>query len=86
MISLTSTGGSKLQETVRRMMRKIATNGVWSSYSLRGRKGKVSLGEMTLCHTIISKNIYRSTNLEIMVSCLFVVMQYRAQDSSSWEV
>ncbi|KAJ8277717.1 hypothetical protein GJAV_G00079020 [Gymnothorax javanicus] len=40
---LSLVGGSNPGECVRRVLRSVASNYVWSSYSLRGKKGKLSL-------------------------------------------
>lgn len=45
-------GGSNPGDAVRRVMRALATNRVWSSYSLRGKRGKLSLIGTTLCKII----------------------------------
>ncbi|MGH0173397.1 UNVERIFIED_CONTAM: hypothetical protein FKN15_070819 [Acipenser sinensis] len=37
---LASLGGANLGASVHRMLRKSGTNGLWSNYSLKGRKGK----------------------------------------------
>ena len=34
---LSSLGGSCMSETIRRILRKIGTNKLWSSYNLKGR-------------------------------------------------
>ncbi|KAJ8290145.1 hypothetical protein GJAV_G00009230 [Gymnothorax javanicus] len=44
--------GTNPGECVRRVMRAIATNLVWSSYSLRGKKGKMALLGTLVCMTI----------------------------------
>ncbi|CAL8239732.1 unnamed protein product [Gadus morhua 'NCC'] len=40
---LSLVGGSNPGECVRRVLRSVASNFVWSSYSLRGKKGKMPL-------------------------------------------
>ncbi|KAL2081054.1 hypothetical protein ACEWY4_022907 [Coilia grayii] len=45
--------GTSDGDCIRRMMRAIATNHVWSAYSLRGKKGKRALFGTVLCTTII---------------------------------
>ncbi|KAK0133111.1 hypothetical protein N1851_031515 [Merluccius polli] len=45
-------GGSNPGDCVRRVMRTIAANLVWSSFSLRGKKGKLPLLGTAVCTTI----------------------------------
>lgn len=52
---LTSLGGHSCGESVRRMMRKLGTNDLWSKYSLKGKKGKKKFEELILNRVIISK-------------------------------
>ncbi|XP_032813184.1 uncharacterized protein LOC116943931 [Petromyzon marinus] len=40
---LSSLGGCNVGDSVHRMMRTLGTNALWSKYSLKGRKGKLSL-------------------------------------------
>ncbi|XP_061414062.1 uncharacterized protein LOC133346469 isoform X3 [Lethenteron reissneri] len=40
---LSSLGGCNVRDSVRRMMKRLGTNALWSNYSLRGRKGKTPL-------------------------------------------
>lgn len=35
-------------------MRKLATNNVWSKYSMKGRKGKLPLKDLPVCRLILS--------------------------------
>ncbi|XP_067089380.1 uncharacterized protein [Osmerus mordax] len=49
---LSLVSGSSPGECVRRVMRALATNAVWSSYSLRGKKGKLPLLGTALSTTI----------------------------------
>lgn len=52
---LSITGGRKLTDTVRKIMRKLATNKVWSMVSFRGRKGKLPFAELRTCRIIFSE-------------------------------
>ncbi|KAL2102149.1 hypothetical protein ACEWY4_001317 [Coilia grayii] len=45
-------GGSSPSDTVRRILRRIATNNVWETYSLKGRKGKTPFIGTTL-HCVV---------------------------------
>jgi len=54
MVNLLSiTGGRKLTDTVRKIMRKLATNKVWSMMSFKGRKGKRPFAELRTCRIIM---------------------------------
>ncbi|XP_072041503.1 uncharacterized protein [Amphiura filiformis] len=52
---LTMVGGGDTGETVRRMMRKVGTNNVWSQYNMVGRGGKRSFKATTVFKVIMSK-------------------------------
>ncbi|XP_069174543.1 uncharacterized protein [Procambarus clarkii] len=53
---LTSVCGSGCATTVRRMMKKIGTNGLWSLYSLKGQKKKLAfLEKQELYNVTLSK-------------------------------
>ena len=54
---LTACGGRKVRDTVRKMMRKLGTNGLWSNYSLVGRKGKRSLKEQHIYRLLFSEEL-----------------------------
>ncbi|CAC5422989.1 unnamed protein product [Mytilus coruscus] len=57
LISLLSTlGGSKVVDTVRKMLRVFGTNGLWSNYSLKGKKKK-NFSELSLCRVVIKSCI-----------------------------
>ncbi|XP_030210797.1 uncharacterized protein LOC115542615 [Gadus morhua] len=49
---LSLVGGSNPGECVRRVLRSVASNFVWSSYSLRGKKGKMPLLSTAVGSTI----------------------------------
>ena len=52
---LSALGGKDLGDTVRRQLRKIATNNVLGQYSLKGKKKKKNFGSLAVCSVIISK-------------------------------
>ncbi|XP_072020152.1 uncharacterized protein [Amphiura filiformis] len=52
---LSLVGGHDLNETIRRVMRKLGTNNLWSSYSVLGRKGKLSIKDSPFYKVIVSK-------------------------------
>ena len=49
---LGSIGGRDLADTVRRVLSAVATDAVWSSYSVHGKKGKKPLKSMALFNVI----------------------------------
>jgi len=53
--TLTAVCGRKLRETMRRMMRKLGTNQLWSNYSLAGRKGKLPLNELPVFRLLLGE-------------------------------
>ncbi|XP_069192252.1 uncharacterized protein [Procambarus clarkii] len=53
---LTSVRGSDCATTVRRMMKKIGTNGLWSLYSLKGQKKKLAFLEKQELYNVILKS------------------------------
>ncbi|XP_072051270.1 uncharacterized protein [Amphiura filiformis] len=50
---LSLVGGHDLNETIRRVMRKLGTNNLWSSYSVLGRKGKLSIKDSPFYKVIV---------------------------------
>lgn len=52
--SLATLGGNSLADTVRRIIRKLGTNSLWSHYSLKGRKGKIPLIGLPIVRLVIS--------------------------------
>ncbi len=52
---LSSLGGSSDAGIVRKMMRTLGTNGLWSHYSLKGNKGKLKLEDTSIPRVIIRK-------------------------------
>ena len=80
--TLTTVGGSKLQETVRRMMCKLATNEVWSLYSLRGPNVKMSLYHQPMCRSIISKcSCVTDVQLHHKLKLLFCLIKFSYDQS-----
>ncbi|XP_069163819.1 uncharacterized protein [Procambarus clarkii] len=59
--TLSQMGGASCGDTVRRMMR-IGTYGVWSQYSLVGRKRKRVFKTLDICNVIIKACINTHTN------------------------
>ncbi|XP_069176351.1 uncharacterized protein [Procambarus clarkii] len=53
---LTSVRGSDCATTVRRIMKKIGTNGLWSLYSLKGQKKKLAFLEKQELYNVILKS------------------------------
>ncbi|CAC5387233.1 unnamed protein product [Mytilus coruscus] len=52
LINLLSTlGGNKVGDPVRKMLRVLGTNGLWSNYSLKGKKKK-NFSELSLCRVV----------------------------------
>ncbi|XP_069178532.1 uncharacterized protein [Procambarus clarkii] len=51
--TLSQMGGASCGDTVRRMMRRIGTYGVWSQYSLVGRKRKRVFKTLDICNVKI---------------------------------
>ncbi|XP_038062873.1 uncharacterized protein LOC119733358 [Patiria miniata] len=49
----TSMGGYNLGESVRRMLRRLGTNMLWSLYSYKGRKGKRALSDLQISRVLI---------------------------------
>lgn len=45
--------GHNCGESVRRIMSKLGTNSLWSSYSLKGKKGKLVFRDLPLCKIVI---------------------------------
>ncbi|XP_069160272.1 uncharacterized protein [Procambarus clarkii] len=60
--TLSQMGGASCGDTVRRMMRRIGTYGVWSQYSLVGRKRKRVFKTLDICNVIIKACINTHTN------------------------
>ena len=52
---LSALRGQSLGDTTRRIMCKLGTYKMWSQYSLKGRKGKLSFNDVSLCTVIKSK-------------------------------
>jgi hypothetical protein len=52
---LAAIGGKELSVAVRKIMKKLGGNALWSCFSLKGRKGKRALGELRLHRVIISE-------------------------------
>jgi len=52
---LAAIGGRELSVAVRKMMKKLGANALWSCFSLKGRKGKRALAELRLHRVIISE-------------------------------
>ncbi|XP_014680217.1 PREDICTED: uncharacterized protein LOC106820189 [Priapulus caudatus] len=50
---LTSLCGHSCGDSVRRILRKLGSNNLWSHYSLKGRKGKLPLNILLLCKVMI---------------------------------
>ncbi|KAL1251755.1 hypothetical protein QQF64_019551 [Cirrhinus molitorella] len=64
---LSTIGGANYGETVRRIMRKITSSDVWSHFSLKGRKGKRRLEELSVYRVLIRaimKSQPGSTNMD----------------------
>ena len=55
-------GGKDLPDVVRRMLSAVATHGVWSGYSVHGKRGKNALKEMTLYNVILRKGLFFKVN------------------------
>ena len=51
---LTSQGGHDSGDCLRRIMKRIGTNHLWSQYSLRGQKQKRSFQQHPICKIAIS--------------------------------
>uniref|UniRef100_UPI00359017EE uncharacterized protein isoform X2 n=2 Tax=Myxine glutinosa TaxID=7769 RepID=UPI00359017EE len=62
---LASFGGASLGASVRRMMRKIGKNELWSKYSLKGRKGKNKFEDLPICRLVISASMKNHPNMKI---------------------
>ncbi len=48
-------GGSSIGDTVRWILTRLGTNQLWSSYAMKGRKGKKACHEMAICRVVINK-------------------------------
>ncbi|XP_052093559.1 uncharacterized protein LOC127729725 isoform X2 [Mytilus californianus] len=46
---LSALGGFSSGDTIRRMLRTLGTNGLWSKYSLKGKKGKIAVQPLPVC-------------------------------------
>ncbi|KAG1937856.1 hypothetical protein F2P79_018044, partial [Pimephales promelas] len=46
-------GGKTPGDAIRRILRSVALNCVWSHYSMKGRKGKLSFQDLNICSVII---------------------------------
>ncbi|XP_072018671.1 uncharacterized protein [Amphiura filiformis] len=64
---LTMVGGGDTGETVRRMMRKVGTNNVWSQYNMVGRGGKRSFKATTVFKVIMKATMKNSKENEKMI-------------------
>ncbi|MGH0131321.1 UNVERIFIED_CONTAM: hypothetical protein FKN15_045545 [Acipenser sinensis] len=53
---LSSLGGITLGDTVRRIMKKVATYRVWAQFSLKGRKGKSALADISICRVLLNED------------------------------
>ena len=53
--ALSKVGGDVVGQTVRRILRKISTAGVWSEYSRVGKSGKCALTSLNLYAVIYSE-------------------------------
>ena len=52
---LTSMGGHNVADTVRRCVKRLGTNALWSSYSLKGKKGKLAVLDLAITSVLTSK-------------------------------
>uniref|UniRef100_A0A0P4W541 DUF4806 domain-containing protein n=1 Tax=Scylla olivacea TaxID=85551 RepID=A0A0P4W541_SCYOL len=50
---LSSLGGHNLGDTVHRIFKRLGSNGVWSQYSLKRRKGKLAFTDLPICKVVI---------------------------------
>ena len=71
---LTYLGGHNLGDTVRRILHNLGTNGVWSAYSFKGKKGKLAFTDLPLCRVVISRCTvllicYMSVNASLLLKC-----------------
>ena len=60
---LSALGGHSLGDAVCRIFQKLGANSVWSSYSLKGNKGKQAYTDLPLCSVVISKCTLTFLNL-----------------------
>ena len=74
-------GGVRPPESVRKMLRKLETNSLWSGYSLRGKKAKNPFSESPLMRCLKSKFLL-CTNCKIKwqflldhLFCLWIVIK-----------
>jgi hypothetical protein len=54
---MTTLASTKLSSTVRKMLRKLGTNNLWSQFSMEGRKGKLPFQDLPVCRVVVRKYI-----------------------------
>ena len=75
---LSALGGATAAESVRIVLRKIATNSVWSKFSMMGQKGKKSLQDMMLLKGIIMVVMQRNKEITQKQVCDYVARSVKA--------
>lgn len=63
MKQLSALGGYSSGDTIRRMLKTLGTNALWSKYSLKGKKGKIAVQPLPVCGVMISKLNLKSINM-----------------------
>ena len=54
-VALSDFGGASLGELTHKVVQKVGTNMLWSTFSMKGKKGKNALDEMPLCKLLTSE-------------------------------
>ena len=63
---LSMLGGAKLGDSVRKMLRVLGINNLWSGYSLKGKKTKKAFNSLPICGIIKSKFLHNECSIVII--------------------
>ncbi|XP_073729743.1 uncharacterized protein [Misgurnus anguillicaudatus] len=77
-------GGKTPGDSVRRMMRKIGTNALWATYSLKGRRGKKKFQDLIMHSVIIQAchKIHPTTLQTTVEGCIADTLRYAPHRST----
>ena len=54
-VALSDFSGASLGESTRKVMQKVGTDMLWSTFSMKGKKGKTALDKTPLCKLLTSE-------------------------------
>nr|XP_055036501.1 uncharacterized protein LOC129423983 isoform X2 [Misgurnus anguillicaudatus] len=80
-------GGKTPGDAIRRVLRTIGTNSLWSKYSMRGRKGEKKFGELNICSVIIQacQKIHPKVPAKVLEDCIADTLKYAPHRESRME-